>query len=202
MKDNIANFNRECRRVQSRFLPGCTLAICRFLRLMWLLSTRPLTSLFSCKEVESVTTVIGRMYAVWIKAPQWCAWWEQTNLEKSTLLLLKVVTQCPLSFAHRQSLSGSIPLPPISLSKSMLSQSCSLRASWEVGEDRWVSCLTARVTTEACCADWVWLAVAAWWMERLLLHFAAGQRLFLQEAHEPAKYRRHCHHAGLCYCQC
>ena len=59
--------------------------------------------------------------------------------------------QCPLSFAHRQSLSGSIPLPPISLSKSMLSQFCSLRASCEVGEDRWVSCLTARVTTEACC---------------------------------------------------
>ena len=46
IKDNIVNFNKEW-ALYSHFFPRCILAICRFLRLMWLLSIRPLTSFFS-----------------------------------------------------------------------------------------------------------------------------------------------------------
>ena len=45
IKDNIVNFNKEW-ALYSHFFPRCILAICRFLRLMWLLSIRPLTSFF------------------------------------------------------------------------------------------------------------------------------------------------------------
>ena len=46
IKYHIAKFNKEW-ALYSHLFPRRILAICRFLRLIWLLSTRPLTSIFS-----------------------------------------------------------------------------------------------------------------------------------------------------------
>ena len=51
--------------VQSRFIfPRRILAICRFLRLMWLLSTRPLASLFSLVLTFCLCVCIKLLYSI------------------------------------------------------------------------------------------------------------------------------------------
>ena len=60
--DNIANFNKE--RALYTFLPRCILVICRFLRPIWLLSTIPLTSLFSFVLTFCLSVCIQFVYSI------------------------------------------------------------------------------------------------------------------------------------------
>ena len=59
---DIANFNKE--RAFYTFLPRCILVICRFLRPIWLLSTIPLTSLFSFVLTFCLSVCIQFVYSI------------------------------------------------------------------------------------------------------------------------------------------
>ena len=63
IKDNIATLirNGHC---TGTFLPRCILVICQFLRPIWLLSTIPLTSLFSFVLTFCLSVCIQFVYSI------------------------------------------------------------------------------------------------------------------------------------------
>ena len=63
LKDHIANFSKEW-ALYSHLFPRCVLAICRFLRRIWLLSTRPLISLFSFVLTFCLCVLIKRLCSI------------------------------------------------------------------------------------------------------------------------------------------
>ena len=60
---HIAKFNKEW-ALYSHLFPRRILAICRFLRLIWLLSTRPLTSIFSFVLTFCLCVCLKRLYSI------------------------------------------------------------------------------------------------------------------------------------------